>query len=53
MSYETKRALVTYYDTLMHFNILDKNVIKIGKSGNVLLLEVNDKKQYYMRTIKK
>lgn len=51
MSYITKKAVECYYETLMHYDIKEKDVKKVGKSGNIIMVETVNK--LFMRTIKR
>lgn len=51
MSYITQKAVETYYEALHFYSIREKDVKKIGKSGNVVMIETINK--LFMRTIKR
>lgn len=51
MSYIVKKALETYYETLILHSIKEQDIRKFSASGNVVQIETPTKT--YMKTIKR
>lgn len=49
MSYLVHKAVETYFDACMHFNLRDKDVINFKRKGTVVIISTKDKD--YIKTI--
>lgn len=51
MSYQTHKTIQTFYEAIIHYNLQEKNVGEIKKSGRVLILEDKKSKRTYFKAI--
>ena len=50
MSYRVKKAVSAYFDAIMHFNILEKDIKKTTHNGNVIVIDTD--KKVYIKSIR-